>query len=133
MRVINRPGSQLLGANGRDDGAVVSFLTFGYCIILYPMILPKCWEHVLVLSVLAFVSSVRAVLALNTSQSYVPCTKTSSSCVWIHFLLLFCQITPYTRDGVNKISLTGCDARLFCMGIRIARRRTVQQVGSSLS
>ncbi|XP_074366572.1 E3 SUMO-protein ligase SIZ1-like isoform X2 [Apium graveolens] len=59
VRVINRPGSQLLGANGRDDGAV---------------------------------------------------------------------ITPYTKDGVNKISLTGCDARLFCMGVRIARRRTVQQI-----
>lgn len=50
MRVINRPGSQLLGANGRDDGAV---------------------------------------------------------------------ITPCTKDGVNKISLTGCDARVFCMGVRI--------------
>ncbi|KAL1817125.1 hypothetical protein ACET3Z_019699 [Daucus carota] len=59
VRVINRPGSQLLGANGRDDGPV---------------------------------------------------------------------ITPCTKDGVNKISLTGCDARLFCMGVRIARRRTVQQI-----
>lgn len=26
VRAINRPGSQLLGANGRDDGPVVSFL-----------------------------------------------------------------------------------------------------------
>lgn len=25
MQAINRPGSQLLGANGRDDGPVVSF------------------------------------------------------------------------------------------------------------
>lgn len=24
MRAINRPGSQLLGANGRDDGPIVS-------------------------------------------------------------------------------------------------------------
>ncbi|KAL8092333.1 E3 SUMO-protein ligase SIZ1-like isoform X1 [Apium graveolens] len=59
VRVINRPGSQLLGANGRDDGPV---------------------------------------------------------------------ITPWTRDGINKISLTGCDARVFCMGIRIVKRRTIQQI-----
>ena len=25
VRAINRPGSQLLGANGRDDGPIVSF------------------------------------------------------------------------------------------------------------
>ncbi|KAI3822860.1 hypothetical protein L1987_10459 [Smallanthus sonchifolius] len=59
VRAINRPGSQLLGANGRDDGPV---------------------------------------------------------------------ITPYTHEGSNKISLTGCDARVFCMGVRIMRRRTVQQL-----
>ncbi|KAL1818953.1 hypothetical protein ACET3Z_013822 [Daucus carota] len=59
VRVINRPGSQLLGANGRDDGPV---------------------------------------------------------------------ITPCTRDGNNKISLTGCDARVFCMGVRIVKRRTIQQI-----
>lgn len=33
VRVINRPGSQLLGANGRDDGAVVSFMSI-YCGLL---------------------------------------------------------------------------------------------------
>nr|XP_043629181.1 E3 SUMO-protein ligase SIZ1 isoform X2 [Erigeron canadensis] len=59
VRAINRPGSQLLGANGRDDGPV---------------------------------------------------------------------ITPCTRDGSNKISLTGCDARVFCLGVRIVKRRTVQQI-----
>ncbi|XP_028757039.1 E3 SUMO-protein ligase SIZ1-like [Neltuma alba] len=59
VRAINRPGSQLLGANGRDDGPI---------------------------------------------------------------------ITPYTKDGINKISLTGCDARLFCLGVRIVKRRTVQQI-----
>ncbi|XP_059626751.1 E3 SUMO-protein ligase SIZ1 [Cornus florida] len=59
MRAINRPGSQLLGANGRDDGPV---------------------------------------------------------------------ITPCTRDGINKISLKGCDARVFCLGVRIVKRRTVQQI-----
>ncbi|KAK7262353.1 hypothetical protein RJT34_29921 [Clitoria ternatea] len=59
VRAINRPGSQLLGANGRDDGPV---------------------------------------------------------------------ITPYTKDGINKISLTGCDARIFCLGVRIVKRRSMQQV-----
>ncbi|KAI8525930.1 hypothetical protein RHMOL_Rhmol13G0269000 [Rhododendron molle] len=58
VRAINRPGSQLLGANGRDDGPI---------------------------------------------------------------------ITPCTRDGINKISLTGCDSRVFCLGVRIVKRRTVQQ------
>lgn len=59
VRAINRPGSQLLGANGRDDGPI---------------------------------------------------------------------ITPCTKDGCNKISLTGCDARIFCLGVRIVKRRTVQQI-----
>ncbi|KAG8644574.1 E3 SUMO-protein ligase SIZ1 isoform X2 [Manihot esculenta] len=59
VRAINRPGSQLLGANGRDDGPI---------------------------------------------------------------------ITPCIKDGINKISLTGCDARIFCLGVRIVKRRTVQQI-----
>ncbi|KAJ8751353.1 hypothetical protein K2173_016547 [Erythroxylum novogranatense] len=59
IRAINRPGSQLLGVNGRDDGPI---------------------------------------------------------------------ITPCTRDGINKISLTGCDARAFCLGVRIVKRRTTQQI-----
>ncbi|MED6184323.1 SUMO ligase siz1 [Stylosanthes scabra] len=59
VRAINRPGSQLLGANGRDDGPI---------------------------------------------------------------------ITPYTKDGINKISLTGCDARIFCFGVRIVKRRSLQQI-----
>ncbi|CAN0911551.1 E3 SUMO-protein ligase SIZ1 [Linum grandiflorum] len=59
IRAINRPGSQLLGANGRDDGPI---------------------------------------------------------------------ITPCSKDGINKISLTGCDARTFCLGVRIVKRRTLQQI-----
>ncbi|KAL5711385.1 SUMO ligase siz1 [Ranunculus cassubicifolius] len=59
IRTTNRPGSQLLGANGRDDGPA---------------------------------------------------------------------ITTCTREGINKISLTGCDARIFCFAVRIAKRRTVQQI-----
>ncbi|KAF9597638.1 hypothetical protein IFM89_020198 [Coptis chinensis] len=59
IRTTNRPGTQLLGANGRDDGPA---------------------------------------------------------------------ITTCTREGINKIILSGCDARIFCLGVRIARRRTVKQV-----
>ncbi|KAK4779494.1 hypothetical protein SAY87_015600 [Trapa incisa] len=59
VRAINRPGSQLLGANGRDDGPI---------------------------------------------------------------------ITLCTKDGINKISLSGCDTRIFCMGVRIVKRRTVKQI-----
>lgn len=33
VRAINRPGSQLLGANGRDDGPVVSLPPF--CIVSF--------------------------------------------------------------------------------------------------
>ncbi|KAG6436166.1 hypothetical protein SASPL_101050 [Salvia splendens] len=43
-------------------------------------------------------------------------------------ILLFCQITTYTSDGINKISLTGSDARIFCVGVRIVKRRTLHQV-----
>ncbi|KAH0922437.1 hypothetical protein HID58_022455 [Brassica napus] len=59
FRAINRPGSQLLGANGRDDGPI---------------------------------------------------------------------ITPCIRDGINKISLSGCDSRRFCLGVRLVKRRSLQQV-----
>nr|CAD1839811.1 unnamed protein product [Ananas comosus var. bracteatus] len=37
-------------------------------------------------------------------------------------------ITTCSREGVNKICLSRCDARVFCFGIRIAKRRTLQQV-----
>lgn len=59
VRTINRPGPQMLGANGRDDGPV---------------------------------------------------------------------ITPCTSEGINKISLTGRDSRVFCLGVRLVQRRTVQQI-----
>ncbi|KAJ0083277.1 hypothetical protein Patl1_30742 [Pistacia atlantica] len=38
------------------------------------------------------------------------------------------EITPCTKEGINKILLTGCDARIFCLGVRIVKRRTVQQI-----
>ncbi|KAL8525498.1 hypothetical protein ACS0TY_014929 [Phlomoides rotata] len=59
VRAINRPGAQLLGANGRDDGPIISTVI---------------------------------------------------------------------KDGINKISLTGCDARIFCVGVRIVKRRTLRQI-----
>ncbi|XVE99354.1 hypothetical protein REPUB_Repub03eG0190900 [Reevesia pubescens] len=59
VRTLNRPGSQLLGANGRDDGAL---------------------------------------------------------------------ITLYIVEGINKISLSACDARCFCFGVRLVKRRTIEQV-----
>ncbi|CAM8898029.1 unnamed protein product [Rhodiola kirilowii] len=59
VRAINRPGSQLLGANGRDDGVI---------------------------------------------------------------------ITSCTKDGINRISLSGTDSRIFCLGVRIVKRRSLQQI-----
>ncbi|XP_068668398.1 E3 SUMO-protein ligase SIZ1-like [Aristolochia californica] len=59
VRTTNRPGSQLLGINGRDDGPL---------------------------------------------------------------------ITACSREGINKIFLSAGDTRVFCLGVRIVRRRTVQQV-----
>ncbi|KAG2280224.1 hypothetical protein Bca4012_048466 [Brassica carinata] len=59
VRAIYRPGSQLLGANGRDDGPI---------------------------------------------------------------------ITPFVRDGINRISLSRGDSRSFCFGVRLVKRRTLQQV-----
>ncbi|KAJ4910979.1 E3 SUMO-protein ligase SIZ1 [Raphanus sativus] len=59
IRAIYRPGSQLLGANGRDDGPIIK---------------------------------------------------------------------PYVKDGINRISLSGGDSRIFCFGVRLVKRRTLQQV-----
>ncbi|CAM8949447.1 unnamed protein product [Rhodiola kirilowii] len=59
VRATNRPGSQVLGSNGRDDGPI---------------------------------------------------------------------ITPCTRDGLNKISLEASDTRTFCFGVRLIKRRSLQQI-----
>ncbi|MQM03519.1 hypothetical protein Taro_036304 [Colocasia esculenta] len=59
IRTTNRPGNQLLGINGRDDGPV---------------------------------------------------------------------ITTCSREGINKINFTRSDTRIFCFGLRIAKRRNIQQV-----
>ncbi|XP_020579589.1 E3 SUMO-protein ligase SIZ1 isoform X2 [Phalaenopsis equestris] len=37
-------------------------------------------------------------------------------------------VTTCSREGSNKIFFTFCDARVFCFGVRIVKRRTVQQV-----
>ncbi|KAK6163290.1 hypothetical protein DH2020_000154 [Rehmannia glutinosa] len=78
VRAINRPGSQLLGANGEMMGLFFSRVNVMYA--------------------------------------------------GFSFVLHFWQITPCTRDGINKIFLGGCDARIFCVGVRIVKRRTLQQV-----
>ncbi|KAK3003521.1 hypothetical protein RJ639_018196 [Escallonia herrerae] len=59
IQAFHRPGSQLLGANGRDNGPSISL-----CLV----------------------------------------------------------------EGVNKISLSGSDARCFCLGVRVVKQRTVQEV-----
>ncbi|KAK9126809.1 hypothetical protein Scep_015655 [Stephania cephalantha] len=59
IRATNRPGSLLLGANGRDDGPLV---------------------------------------------------------------------TTCAREGMNNISLSACDTRVFCMGVRIVKRRSLYEV-----
>ena len=46
----------------------------------------------------------------------------------LFYCLFCCQITPCTKDGINKITLTGCDDRVFCFGVRIVKRQTVQRV-----
>ncbi|MCO5592520.1 hypothetical protein L7F22_046523 [Adiantum nelumboides] len=63
VRVTNRPGQQKLGANGRDDGPV---------------------------------------------------------------------ITSHTREGINRILFTAFDGRSFCLGVRIVRRLTIDQVLSQV-
>ncbi|XP_010922534.1 E3 SUMO-protein ligase SIZ1 isoform X2 [Elaeis guineensis] len=37
-------------------------------------------------------------------------------------------ITTLCREGTNKICLSRCDARIFCLGVRIARRQMIEQV-----
>lgn len=59
VQAINRPGSQLLGINGRDDISLIS---------------------------------------------------------------------AYSTEGINRICLSNCDTRIFCFGVRLAMRRTVEQV-----
>ncbi|XAR52390.1 hypothetical protein NMG60_11020444 [Bertholletia excelsa] len=59
VRTVGRPGSQLLGANGRDDGPMIAF---------------------------------------------------------------------YLNEGINQISLAGYDARSFCLGVRVVKQRTVEQI-----
>uniref|UniRef100_A0A0E0P0J0 SP-RING-type domain-containing protein n=1 Tax=Oryza rufipogon TaxID=4529 RepID=A0A0E0P0J0_ORYRU len=37
-------------------------------------------------------------------------------------------LTAYVREGSNKIVLSRSDSRTFCLGVRIAKRRSVEQV-----
>lgn len=100
IRTINRPGSQLLGISGRDDGPVVILSSFRYM------------HSDMALSCVHLIYTVHFVLKFPI----------------ILLLFFFKQITTCSREGVNKIALSGCDARIFCMGVRIVKRRTLQQV-----
>ncbi|XP_071685770.1 E3 SUMO-protein ligase SIZ1-like [Rutidosis leptorrhynchoides] len=42
------------------------------------------------------------------------------------------SISMYLVDGINKVSLCGSDARTFCLGVRLVRQRTFQQVISMI-
>ncbi|CAD5166671.1 E3 SUMO-protein ligase SIZ1 [Musa acuminata AAA Group] len=37
-------------------------------------------------------------------------------------------VTTCSKEGINKICLSWHDARVFCLGIRLAKRRSIQQV-----
>ncbi|KAL2332057.1 hypothetical protein Fmac_019638 [Flemingia macrophylla] len=41
-------------------------------------------------------------------------------------------ITPYIKDGINKVSLNGCDARIFCFGVRIVKRLSMSEILSMI-
>ena len=102
VRAINRPGGQLLGVNGRDDGPIVCFLS-------------------------SLLSSNPFELHIGVYLSYIE-NLAISDVSFNHFILLFWQITSCIRDGVNRISLSGGDVRIFCFGVRLVKRRTLQQV-----
>ncbi|PWA94761.1 zinc finger, PHD-type [Artemisia annua] len=38
------------------------------------------------------------------------------------------SISIYVHEGVNKISLSGSDTRTFCLGVRLVKQRTFQEV-----
>ena len=42
-----------------------------------------------------------------------------------HFSL---QLTEYCKEGPNKIVLSRSDSRMFSLGVRIAKRRSLQEV-----
>ncbi|KAK6144445.1 hypothetical protein DH2020_021265 [Rehmannia glutinosa] len=109
VRATNRPGSQLLGANGRDDGPI-----FALSKVLEPKNkdLHVCGGFKMVERRVAHVIGV-------TTEAVV---------MVLGVLAIKIPITQCTRDGINKISLTGCDARIFCVGVRIVKRRTLRQI-----
>ena len=38
------------------------------------------------------------------------------------------QITVCTREGLNRLNMSAYDARPFCLGVRIIRRLSLEQV-----
>lgn len=77
-----------------------------------------------------------AILLFNYSSEilYTSSLSTTSYSVWIFNppCPFFCiQLTAYVREGSNKIVLSRSDSRTFCLGVRIAKRRSVEQVTAS--
>jgi hypothetical protein len=64
--------------------------------------------------------------ALCTGPLYTSILCLVTNCV---LYLLTLQITTYTREGLNRLSLSAYDSRNFCVGVRIIRRNSLRQVG----
>jgi hypothetical protein len=111
VQVTNRPGQQLLGANGRDEGPGVRFSLL-----------------------VCLGGSIRLILPLLFSAVYT--SKSTVADVWelaealrtLRLSWLGLQITAYTTEGLNRLSFSAYDARAFCLGVRIVRRRSLQEV-----
>uniref|UniRef100_J3N5C0 SP-RING-type domain-containing protein n=1 Tax=Oryza brachyantha TaxID=4533 RepID=J3N5C0_ORYBR len=51
-----------------------------------------------------------------------------SGCIGLCILICKLMLTTYVREGSNKIVLSRSDPRTFCLGVRIAKRRSIEQV-----
>ena len=109
VRVVNRQPTQKLGANSRDDGPLVSIFCSEICYSVY------------------FFAK-----AVDIFLHHLPAFISYSFLLYISFwpwTFLCSQLTDYLKEGPNKISLSRNDSRTFCLGIRIAKRRSLEQVG----
>jgi hypothetical protein len=111
VRVTNRPGQQLLGANGRDEGPGVWFSLLVCLGRFITLILPLLFS------------------AGYTSKSTVAHVQELAEALrTLRFSWLGLQITAYTREGLNRLSFSAYDARAFCLGVRIVQRKSLQEV-----
>ena len=109
VRVVKRQPTQKLGANGRDDGPLVSIFYSEICYSVY------------------FFAK-----AVDIFLHHLPAFISYSFLLYISFwpwTFLCSQLTDYLKEGPIKISLSRNDSRTFCLGIRIAKRRSLEQVG----